>query len=215
LPDVEASLTELAYAYDTLGMDGVGLLSNYHGLYLGDPKLDAIFAELNRRKAVVLVHPTEPVNFKTFNIGLSAPVLEFTFDSTRMAQNLVQTGTKAKYPDITIIVAHGGGTLPYSQQRLVKYGMNGKNDIFNTFSYDLTATTEPEQIRALMALADPRKCFMGFDFPFMKPDWWNPLQKTLEEYDFEPGILRSIQNENALRFFPNVKQRLRQAGRLD
>ena len=134
LPDVEASLAEIGYAFDTLGVDGVCLLSNYHGLYLGDPKIDAVFAELNKRKAAVFVHPTEPVNFETFSIGLSAPVQEFVFDSTRMAQNLVQTGTKAKYPDISIIVAHGGGTLPYTSQRLVKYVMGGKNDIFNTFA---------------------------------------------------------------------------------
>ena len=214
LPDVEASLIEIAYALDTLGMDGVGLLSNYHGLYWGDPKIDAIFAELDRRKAAVLVHPTEPVHFKEFNLGLPAPVLEYTFDSTRMAQNLVQTGTKAKYPDITIIVAHGGGTLPYTGQRLVKYAMGGKNDIFNTFAFELTATTEPEQIRALMALADPKQCFMGFDHPFMKPDWWGPLQKTLEAYDFDLGILRFIQSGNALRLFPKVKKRLDQVGKL-
>ena len=215
LPDVEASLAEIAYAFDTLGMDGVGLLSNYHGLYLGDPEIDAVVAELNRRKAVLFVHPTEPPNFNTFNIGLSAPVQEFVFDSTRMAQNLVQTGTKAKYPDITIIVAHGGGTLPYTGQHLVKYAMGGKNDIFNTFAFELTATTEPEQIRALMALADPTQCFMGFDHPFMKPDWWKPLQKTLEAYESAPGILRSIQNENAFRLFPKVKKRLDLAGVLD
>ena len=211
LPDVEASLAEIAFAFDTLAMDGICLLSNYHGLYLGDPKIDAVFAELNRRKAVVFVHPTEPPNFDSFNIGLSAPVQEFVFDSTRMAQNLVQTGTKAKYPDITIIVAHGGGTLPYTSQRLVKYAMGGKNDIFNTFAYELTATTEPEQIRALMALADPTQCFMGFDYPFMEPSWWGPLQKTLEAYDFAPGVLRSIQSRNALRLFPNIGQRLDRA----
>lgn len=214
LPDIEASLDEIAYSLDTLGMDGIGLLSNYHGLYLGDPQLDPIFNELNRRKAMVFVHPTIPPHWDTFTADLPAPIAEYTFDSTRMAMSLVKNEQKTKYPDIGIIVAHGGGTLPFNYQRVVKYWMNGKNNIFNTFFYELTATTEPEQIRAIMALAKPDRCMMGFDFPFMKPDWYDPLQKSLEAYDFPPGILRSVQNGNALRLFPKVAERLHQSGKL-
>ena len=215
LPDIEASLAEIAYACDTLGVDGFGLTSNYHGIYLGEPALDPIFAELNKRRAVVFVHPTVPPHWKTFTIGIPAPVMEYVFDSTRMAQNLVHNGVKAKYPDMTIIVAHGGGTLPFTKQRVVKFLMRGKNDLFDTFAYELTATTEPEQIRAIMSIADPKLCLMGFDNPFMKPDWWGPLQNTLEAYDFEqPGLLQAIQNGNALRLFPKVKDRLAGAGQL-
>ena len=92
LPDVEASLKEIAYACDTLGVDGFGLTSNYHGVYLCDPFLDSVFDGLNRRKAVVFVHPTVPPHWKTFAIDLPAPVMEYVFDSTRVAQNLVHSG---------------------------------------------------------------------------------------------------------------------------
>ena len=214
LPDVDASLAEIAYACDTLGVDGFGLTSNYHGKYLGDPALDPVLAELNRRKAVVFVHPTVPPHWKTFTVGLPAPVMEYVFDTTRVAQNLVHGGAKAKYPDMTIVLAHGGGTLAVTKQRVVKFLMAGRNDIFGTFAYELTATTEPEQVRALMAFADPGLCFMGFDNPFMKPEWWGPLQETLEAYDFGPGVLRAIQHGNALRLFPKVAERLARAGRL-
>ena len=215
LPDIEASLAEISYCLDTLGMDGVGILSNHHGVYLGDPQLDPVFEELNRRKAMVFVHPTTPPNWDTFTVGLSAPVMEYTFDSTRMAMSLVHGGRKEKYPDVGIIVAHGGGTLPFNYQRVVKYAMNGQHDVFNTFFYDLTATTEPAQIRALMAFAKPDQCMMGFDFPFMKPAWFDPLQKNLESYDFPAGELRAVQNGNAARLFPKVAERLRQAGKPD
>ncbi len=214
LPDIDASLAEIAYAFDELDADGFGLLSNYNGTYLSDPKLDPVLAELNRRKAVVFVHPTTPPGWNDFTVGLPAPIMEYLFDSSRWAESMVQNGTKAKYPDATMIVAHSGGTLPLSQQRLVKFLMQGKNEIFNTFAYELTACTEPEQIRCLMSTADPKLCMMGFDNPFMKPDWWGPLQKSLEAYDFPPGVLRSIQNGNALRLFPKVESRLRQAGHL-
>lgn len=208
LPDIDATLAEIAYAFDTLDMDGVGLLSNYGGTYLGDPKLDPIFTELNRRKAAVFVHPTIPPHWEAFTVGIPAPVMEYTFDSTRMAQQMVVTGTKAKYPDVAIIVAHGGAMLPLTHQRLVKYWMDGKNDIFNTFYFELTATTEHSQIRALMEFALPERCMMGFDFPFMKPDWYDPLQENLESYGFSTEKLRAIQGGNALRLFPKMQVRL-------
>ena len=214
LPDIEASLEEITYACDTLGVDGFGLTSNYHGKYLGDPVLDPVFAELNRRKAVVFVHPTVPPHWKAFTVGLPAPVMEYVFDSTRMAQRLVQAGAKARFPDITIMVAHGGGTLPFTKQRVVKFFKDGKHDIFDTFAYELPATTEPEQIRALMQFANPDLCFMGFDNPFMKPEWWGPLQQTLEAYDFDPGVLQAIKHRNALRLFPKVQERLARADEL-
>ena len=208
LPDVEASLAEIAYALDTLGMDGVGLLSNYHGIYLGDQRLEPVLAELDRRKAVVFVHPTVPPHWDAFTLDIPAPVLEYTFDSTRMAEKLVTSGMKAKYPDVAIIVAHGGATLPLSHQRLVKYWMDGRNDIFDTFYFELTATTEHAQIAALMAMTKPDRCTMGFDFPFMKPDWFDALQASLESYGFSWDDLRSIMRGNALRLFPKVAARV-------
>ena len=180
LSDVDASLAEIDYALDTLGMDGVGLLSNYRGIYLGDDRIDPVLAELDRRKAVAFVHPTIPPHWDSFTIDIPAPVLEYTFDSTRMAEKLVASGAKAKYPDIAIIVAHGGATLPLSHQRLVKYWMDGKNDIFDTFFFELTATTEHAQIAALMAMTEVDRCMMGFDVPFMKPVWFDSLQTSLE-----------------------------------
>ncbi len=209
LSDVDASLAEIDYALDTLGMDGVGLLSNYRGIYLGDDRINPVLAELDRRKAVVFVHPTIPPHWDSFTIDIPAPVLEYTFDSTRMAEKLVASGAKAKYPDIAIIVAHGGATLPLSHQRLVKYWMDGKNDIFDTFFFELTATTEHAQIAALMAMTEVDRCMMGFDFPFMKPDWFDALQTSLESYGFSSDELRSVMRDNALRLFPKVEARLR------
>lgn len=209
LPDVDGSLAEIEHALDKLGMDGVGILTNYNGVYLADEKIAPVLEELNRRKAVAFVHPTIPPGWKTFQVDIPAPVMEYTFDSTRMAQQLVTTGVKAKHPDIAIIVCHGGGTLPVSHQRLVKYWMGGKNDLFGTFYYELTATTEHEQIAVLLAMTSPDRCLMGFDFPFMKPEWFGPLQEKLETYNFTPQELAGVIRDNALRLFPKLNARLR------
>src|SRR5208282_4146085 len=55
LPDVDGALAEIAYALDTLKLDGVVMLTNFNGVYLGDKRLDPVFDELNRRGAVVFI----------------------------------------------------------------------------------------------------------------------------------------------------------------
>ena len=93
LPDVDAALKELAHSLDELRLDGVVLLSNYDGYYLGDPKFDALFAELNRRKAVVFVHPQSPPAAKDFHLGLPEAMLDVCFDTTRTAFSLIVSKT--------------------------------------------------------------------------------------------------------------------------
>src|SRR6266852_5916224 len=58
LPDVDATLKEIAHAYDTLKADGIGLFTSYGDTWLGNPAYRPVMEELNRRKAVVHVHPT-------------------------------------------------------------------------------------------------------------------------------------------------------------
>jgi 6-methylsalicylate decarboxylase len=169
LPDVLAPIAEINHALDTLGLDGVGLLSNYGGTYLGNPRFAPIFAELDRRAAVVFVHPTRPPNFGPLSVGLSAPFMEYPFDSARMACDLIKGGTMKPNRRLRLIVAHGGGTIPYLYPRLIAaLGLNAA-EAFRSFYYDMTATTAPAQTTALLDVAEPGHCMLGFDFPFMEP----------------------------------------------
>src|SRR5262245_26617496 len=77
LPDVDAAVEELAYALDTLQLDGVVLLASIGDRYLGDPGFDAVFTELNRRRAVVFIHPTIPATSVGLKLALPAAMLEF------------------------------------------------------------------------------------------------------------------------------------------
>jgi 6-methylsalicylate decarboxylase len=127
LPDVEATLSEVEYALDTLGSAGVGLLSNHEGVYLGDPRFEEVFEALDRRTAVAFVHPTVFTGSEipsAHNAGSPVPtiqssVLEFVFDTTRAVANLISSGTLKRYPNVRIILSHAGGAVPLFADRLI------------------------------------------------------------------------------------------------
>src|SRR5437870_3985313 len=91
LPDIDASLREIAYAFDTLKADGVGLLTSYGNIWLGDPALQPVFDELNRRNAIVYTHPTDASC--CHNLGGQNPgTLEWFTDTSRTILSLVAEG---------------------------------------------------------------------------------------------------------------------------
>ena len=122
--DAEGALTEIEYALDTLKLDGIGLLTNYKGTYLGDSAFEAVYKDLNRRKAVVHVHPGDPPGENPF--PCSASLLEAPFETTRAITNLIYGGTLEHYPDIRFIWSHGGGTIPYLATRIEEGAGGGR-----------------------------------------------------------------------------------------
>lgn len=131
LPNVDDAALELDYAWDALHADGVILLSNYAGQYLGDPAFEPLFAELNRRRAVVFVHPTAAIgaavpqgnNAGATLSSFSSALLEFVFDTTRAVAHLLAQGTLERTPDVRYIIPHAGGTVPYLALRIAAGAM--------------------------------------------------------------------------------------------
>src|SRR5574341_859415 len=161
LPDVDGALEELTYALDILHLDGVGLFSSVTDRYLGDPLFDPVFDELDRRKAVVFIHPAHCE--APAHTGLRAPpfVVEYVFDTTRAIVNLIYTGTLERCPDIRFIVAHGGGAAPFLAQRIAMMeGHRGAKNVTNVMPslrslyYEIASTTGHSALRSLQELAD-------------------------------------------------------------
>ncbi|MGH8012869.1 MAG: amidohydrolase family protein [Candidatus Binataceae bacterium] len=113
LPDVDEPLEEIAYALGTLKLDGVVLLVNFNGVYLGDQRLDPVFDELNRRGAVVFIHPISPICWQQSVLGYPHPMVEFPFDSTWVVVNLMFSGTAARCPKLRIIIGAGRQHAPH------------------------------------------------------------------------------------------------------
>ena len=115
LPDVEGSLREIEYALDTLKLDGLILLSNAQGKYLGDPAYEEIFQEINSRHSVVFVHPafSSPKHDDLTQMDLTPSLIEVPFDTTRAVAHLLYSGVLERYPNIRFTLAHAGGTVPF------------------------------------------------------------------------------------------------------
>jgi 6-methylsalicylate decarboxylase len=216
LPDVDATVRELETVLDDLKLDGVVLYTNVGGTYLGDAAFDALFAELNRRKTVVYVHPVAPPNFQITRLGFSAPALEFPFDTTRMIMNLVASGTLRRFPDFRMIVSHGGGTLPLLVPRItrtiVRFGQAKPpftpEEVLASLKslyFDLTAVSHRHAIDSVLALADRGRLLYGSDHPFMVPAVVSQAIGFLSSApEIDEALRADIARNNALALFPRL-----------
>jgi len=173
LPDVDGALAEARRAFDDLHADGVVLMSNVADRYLGDPDYDALWAELDRREAVVFVHPAQPS--LSALAGTPAPMADFVFDTTRTALNMVLHGIPRRYPRAKVILSHGGGFLPYAAHRfaaLAPYQAAGSprpEEVLSDlrwFYFDTALSASPASLPSLLAFAQPGHVLYGSDWPF-------------------------------------------------
>jgi len=112
LPDVDASLREIEYAFDTLKAEGIGLLSNWGNKWLADESFKPVLDELNRRKAIVYTHGAAPgCCGGSFLPGVPETTIEYNTDVSRTIISLISSGTATRTPEIRYILSHGGGTI--------------------------------------------------------------------------------------------------------
>jgi 6-methylsalicylate decarboxylase len=200
LPDIDASLTELEYACDQLHADGVGLLSNYDGRHLGDPRFAPLLEELDRRRAVVHVHPIAPPSCRGSLPGYPDPFLEFPFDTTRTVTSLLYAGAFTRWPRISFIFSHGGGAVPMLSQRMVALAqMTGSVDDplgqLSRLRTDVVTTTSRPAFAAATELFGHDHILFGSDYPYV------PVAATAEglrDLAIDDAALEAIGAGNAL-----------------
>lgn len=205
LPDVENSLIELEYALDSLNLDGVVLLTNINGKYIGDPLFNDLFSELNRRKAVVFIHPNSPPPDKIPLANFRSAILEFVFDTTRAVANLIHGGALKRYPDIRFILSHAGGTVPYLTWRIT-FGKKKLINYLKRFYYDTALSGTSYTLRSLQELVDPSQILFGSDYPFLPERASSVMIEGIDNYNgFDKQTRMAIAYENALALFPRFK----------
>ncbi|PIG83910.1 hypothetical protein AARAC_001845 [Aspergillus arachidicola] len=215
LLDTEAALAEIRYALDELNADGVTLYTRYGdgNYYLGHPKIQPIWEELNRRSAVVFIHPTHPIDTNLVNEMLPQPMIDYPHETTRTAVDLITTDTIRKYSNCKVILSHGGGNLPWLARRpavmLPDLGlskMTAEHFIENArmFYFDLALTDAETQLPLLQEFALPGHILFGSDFPYAPEATVRHFSGELSKAKLSEQDRTEINRQSALKLFPRL-----------
>jgi predicted TIM-barrel fold metal-dependent hydrolase len=213
MPDVDATLKEIAHAYDVIHADGVGLMTSYGDAWLGDAAYRPVMEELNRRKAVVHVHPTAANCCRNLSYapGAGPGSMEYGTDTTRAIMGVTFNGDAARFPDIRFIWSHAGGTVPFLAGRIEGASRNAKDRLPNgfvhelkRFYYDLAGAANAGAIASLLQLVTPAQVLFGTDFP---PGGASlDVARALSEIRlFSENDRRAIDRDNAVTLLPRLK----------
>jgi 6-methylsalicylate decarboxylase len=216
MPFTDLAVKEAIHALDVLKADGVVLLGSSDGKFLGDPSFDELMDELNRRQAIVFVHPNIHATSEQLGLGTPQFMVEFLCDTTRAAVNLILTGTIEKYPQIRWILAHSGGFLPYIAWRVslgngmpqfMQAAPQGILTYIQRFYYDTALSPSVYSKAALRELVDPSHILFGSDFPFAPAPVTAMQCQTLDTSPMWDDVTKyGISRGHALRLFPQFKR---------
>lgn len=187
--DVDAALNELAFAFDTLRAAGVVLLSNIDGIYLGDARFDPIWAELDRRQAVVFIHPTVPMLEPI--PGIPAPLIDFPFDTTRAAVSMLTSGVMTRHRKMKVILSHAGGFLPFVAFRVsgaiaaMQRERSAPSVIteMKQFYFDTALSAGASTLRCLLDFAADGHVLYGSDIPYANDAGVAWFTRNLDQFE--------------------------------
>jgi 6-methylsalicylate decarboxylase len=213
LPDVEGSLREIEYALDTLKMDGICMMTDYQGKFLGDPTFTPVLQELDRRKAVIYTHPFRNECCRNLVPDVFERLIELGTDTTRTIASLLFSGSAEQFPNIRWIFSHAGGTTPFLMQRFTYY-FAARKDLqprlpkgpayyLERFYYDTANAMTIHPLASLTKLVKPTQIVFGTDFPFLTA---RDTAAGLREVGlFTPTELQEIERGNAAELMPRYK----------
>ncbi len=213
MPDAEGSLKEIEYGMDVLKADGVGMFTSYGNKWLGDASFTPVLSELNRRKTVVYVHPTNPACCSALQPGINPSTIEYATDTTRTLASLLFSGAANRFPDISWIWSHSGGTMPFLFSRFERQEEFMRDKVkavlpqgsmyeMKRFYYETAQGTTPMQLAALLKMIPMSQVLFGSDYPY-RPAM--ECVEGLEAWKFKPADLRAIEYGNCLRLMPQLK----------
>ena len=208
--DVDSTLKEIAYAFDVLKADGVGLQTNYGDKWPGDASFRPIFEDLNRRKALVYFHPLVASCCGRLSVGTFPAVIEVPHDTTRAVTSLLLSGTFARFRNIRWLFSHAGGTIPmlagridfFHNRNAAQFAPEGIEAEFRRLYYDTANATHPASMAALLKLVPESQVVFGTDYPYVGIA---SQAEALAKLGLGGSTLRAIQSSNASSLIPRLK----------
>ena len=220
LTDVEGSIEALKYALDELKADGITLFTSYDGKYLGDKDFEPIWAELDKRNAVIFIHPCHTPSATWASSQLPQPIIDYPHETTRTACDLIISGRKRQFPSCKIILSHAGGTLPFLSWRMMALCSTLFSGLLTeespreeqitedakSFYFDTALSGSKNVLDSLLKWAPAERVLYGSDFPYatVEAEW---SDKELEGYEMDGEMRRAVYRENALRLFPRFARK--------
>ena len=210
MPRIDDTLEEITYALDVLKADGVALMTSYGDKWLGDPLFDPVLSELNRRRALVYVHPLAAPCSLDLMPWVPDPLIEYPHDTSRAILSLMFSGSLTRYPDIRFIFCHAGGTIPMLAGRINHSGSNrpfltrvpkGIDYELRKLYYDIALAAFKPSLAALFAYVPISQVLLGSDYPFSSIGL---SLEGLEEMNLGRGDLEAIYFSNAERLIPRM-----------
>jgi predicted TIM-barrel fold metal-dependent hydrolase len=210
MPHIDESVAEVVRSLDDLNADGVVLLANNDGTYLGQDGQDELWAVLDARSAVVFIHPADLPGPTV--PGVAPFAADFLLDTTRAAYLLVRNGIRCKYPNIRFILSHAGGFVPYASHRMAvaimaETGASPADtlDDFSSFYFDTALSSSAAALPTLLAFAKPGHITFGSDWPFAPVTAGRLFAAGLETYPALDSTMRdAIDRTDALTLFPRL-----------
>jgi predicted TIM-barrel fold metal-dependent hydrolase len=212
IPDVVGAIDEVGYCYDVLGADGVVMLTHVGDTYLGDPALEPLFDELDRRHARLFIHPTSPLCWERTSFGRTRAMVEFLFDTSRAVVNMVLNGVIARHPNVEVIVPHAGAALPVIADRVAAFtfileDLDPTVDVYRDLArlhYDLAGFPLPRQLDAILALTTAEHLHYGSDYPFTPEGVVAMLAEPIDAIEGSSGQVPETLGANTRRLFQRL-----------
>ncbi|CAF3828359.1 unnamed protein product [Rotaria sordida] len=219
LTDIDGAIAEIDYVHSVLKPDGFILFTSYgHGKYLGHSSFRPIWTKLNDLNAIVFIHPSEAPT-PIVNRHMPHPIVDYPHETTRTAADIVLSGTRAAFPNVTIILSHAGGTLPFLAQRIAGAGFikslgcsRGPLQILSdlrSFYFDTALASSVIQLKALLEFADHSKILFGSDVPYATFPLSLYMTKCLDTFFYQnyntkkyKDLWLNINRNNAKTLFP-------------
>jgi aminocarboxymuconate-semialdehyde decarboxylase len=204
LPHVQASIEETRRALDDLGMAGVTAGTLVLGKTIADPAFDLFFAELNRRKAVLFIHPTGGSLGSQLieSTKLAWPVGAPLEDAVCLLQ-FMQANFPSRFPDIKIIIPHLGGFAPFLAARLdqlqdhfLPVSAAAPSEQAKYFWYD-TVNANPASLRCARETLGADHLLLGTDYPFWRDDAFQLCVDYVGESGLPTKEVENIYSGNA------------------
>ena len=216
MSDIDDAIDEAIYALDVLKLDGIVLFTNSNGFYLGHWTVRPLFEELQKRKAVVYVHPNASPDPVAHNLGLTDNLIDFPIDTTRAIAQLHYGGTFSATPDVRYIFSHAGGAIPYLAGRLAiadEMKIMGDSSVtgtaaqsFQKMYWDTALAWSDPVLHTLREIAGVDKVLFGTDFPYLRRDIAVRSKINVDaSAELSEDEKKLVLGDNALELFPRFK----------